>query len=286
MEREMRVFGLTLPELFLEDFLAGSGWLLVIFGAAAGIFARPAFALDRFLGGLAVTLAVLSGLTLLMAAAGIRQNRPALDLGMASLGLSALVWAGLGVAAGSGWAILAGVVMGVVDALAVYLRNLGIQARFKPRFFTLRQFETVIQVADTLIDGDGEAALHPIQVAINIDHFMAKLESPITGDIKQTLGVVEWLLPLAMLGRPVPFSSLGTHERRRAVEKVIGSTFPLFKDVARFLKLLACAGYYGSEAGMAQVGYRPFDQRERSRGVDQTPATHPDPFVDPLPSGD
>lgn len=278
MEREMRVFGLTLAELFLEDLLAGLGWVLILFGAASLIF-RGFFETAGFSGGLAVALTLVAGLTAIVAASGIRQNRAALDLSFGLLVLLAAAWIGHAVAAGNLPSGIAGALLVPVFLLVNYLRSLGIQARFKPRFFSLRQFETVTAIADTMIDGDGEEVLHPIQVAINVDHFLVEFDSPTQDDIKQTLTVVEWLLPLLVLGRPFPFSSLGTHERRRAVEKTIGSKVPLFKDVARFLKLLANAGYYGSEEGRRQVGYRPFEERERAQGVDQTPAVYPDPFA-------
>jgi hypothetical protein len=61
------------------------------------------------------------------------------------------------------------------------------------------------------------------------------------------------------------------------VEKVIGAG-GLFRDVARSLKVLACAGYYGSPAGMRSIGYVPYEERERSKVQDQTPLHHPDPF--------
>jgi hypothetical protein len=274
----MRVYGLTLPELFLEDLLTWLGWILVVFGVACRIFAGT-FRIDNFSGGLVFVLTLVTGLVMVVAASGIRQNRPALDLGFALWALLALAWLVHGIVTGSLAGVIAGILLVPLFLLLVYLRNLGIQARFKPRFFTLRQFETVTAIADTMIDGDGEETLHPIQVAINVDHFLSKFDSTTLEDIKQTLGVVEWLLPLLTLGRPFPFSSLGSHERRRAVEKTIGAKFPLFKDVARFLKLLANAGYYGSEEGMRQVGYRPFEERERSQGVDQSPAAYPDPFL-------
>jgi hypothetical protein len=174
-------------------------------------------------------------------------------------------------------ALIAGIVLLLLLGLAVYLRRLAIQARFKPRFFSLRQFETMIVIADTMIDTDGQNALHPIEIAIRADHFMASFDALVQGDIKQTLVIVEWLLPLLLLGRPFPFSTLGSHERRRAVEKVIGAS-GLFRDVARFLKLLACAGYYGTPEGMRQVGYIPFDERPRAQGVSQAAARYPDPI--------
>jgi hypothetical protein len=282
MEREMRMYGLNLPELFLEDFLTGLGWVVVLFAIAARVFGGF-FQVESFSGGLVTGLTLAAGLVLLLASSGIRQNHASLDLGFGLYALTALAWLVHGLLAGSLPAGIAAVIMALLFWLALYLRRLAVQARFKPRFFSLRQFETVVQIADTLIDGDGQAVLHPIEVAINIDHFLAKFDSPTAEDIRSTLNIVEWGLPLITLGRPFPFSALGSHERRRAVEKVVAAESPLlrdvFKDIARFLKLLAFAGYYGSEEGMASVGYRPYEERPRSQGVDQTPLVHPDPFT-------
>lgn len=276
METPMRIYGLNLVELFLEDFLTVLGWLLVAFAIASRIF-DGVFRADNFLGGLVVGGAALTGLVLIVASAGIRQNHAALDLGYLLTVLTALVWLAHGIAVGSVAAAVVGMVMLPLFGLMIYLRRLAIQARFKPRFFSLRQFETMIQIADTMIETDGQNALHPIEVAIRADHFLARFDALAKEDIKRTLIVVEWLLPL-VIWRPFPFSSLGSHERRRAVEKVIGAR-GIFRDVARFLKLLAYAGYYGSPEGMAQVGYIPFEERERSKGVDQTPQEYLDPFL-------
>jgi hypothetical protein len=276
MEIPMRVYGLTLAELFLSGFLSLLGWLLIVFTILSLILAG-AFGLSGYLGGVVSAVTFITGLVLILASTGIRQNYAALDLGYLLLTLTAASWLVHGFLPLRLSALLTGVVLLLFLGAMVYLRRLAIQARFKPRFFSLRQFETMIQIADTMIDADGESALHPIEMAIRADHFLASFDALIQKDIKQTLVIVEWLLPLITLGRPFPFSTLGSHERRRAVEKVIGAR-GVFRDVARFLKLLACAGYYGTPEGMQQVGYVPFDERERSQGVSQSPAHYPDPM--------
>jgi hypothetical protein len=275
MEIPMRVYGLTLAELFLEDFLTVLGWLLILFAILSRVFAGV-FGIADFSGGLVVAATLIAGLVLILASAGIRQNHAALDLGTLLFALAGLGWAAHAFFPFTLPALAAGVILLLLLGLVIYLRRLAIQARFKPRFFSLRQFETMIQIADTMIDADGQNALHPIEVAIRADHFMASFDALVQKDIKMTITIVEWVLPL-LIGRPFPFSTLGSHERRRAVEKVIGAR-GVFRDVARFLKLLACAGYYGSPEGMRQVGYIPFEERKRSQGVDQTPQHYPDPI--------
>lgn len=275
METPMRIYGLNLVELFLEDFMTVLGWLLIIFAVASRILVRV-FWVDSFSGGMIVAGTVLTGLVLILASAGIRQNYAALDLSYMLFALMSVGWLAQGVFLRNLAAVLVGIILFLLFGLMIYMRRLAIQARFKPRFFSLRQFETMIQVADTMIETDGQNALHPIEIAIRVDHFLAGFDALAKEDIKRTLTIVEWVLPL-VIGRPFPFSSLGSHERRRAVEKVIGAR-GIFRDVARFLKLLACAGYYGSPEGMAQVGYIPFDERERAQGVSQAPQHYIDPF--------
>ena len=113
-----------------------------------------------------------------------------------------------------------------------------------------------------------------IDCALNVDRALGLLETPLKKDIQLVLFIVEWVLPLRIL-RPFPFSALGTHDRRRVVEKVVGAR-GLFRDVARFLKLLSCIGYYSSPVAMRSVGFVPFEERARSE-VDQRPLV----FVEP-----
>jgi hypothetical protein len=134
----------------------------------------------------------------------------------------------------------------------------------------------MVAVADTMIDGDGREAVHPIEVAVTVDHLLARVESPMRKDLKLVLVITEWALPL-LVWRPFPFSVLGSNDRRRAVEKVINAKGP-FRDVARSLKIMACVGYYGDQRGIAQVGFTRFELRPRAQGVDQAPLIHPDPF--------
>jgi hypothetical protein len=279
MERPMEVYGLNLFERFLTDILTVLGWLLVLFVIVTGIFSDAFFSRDLAAGVLMAGTA-LAGLLLLLGSSGIRQNRASVDMAHFFLAIVGLGWFVNGLLASKSGSLVTGIIMLVLFVLILYVRRLALQARFKPRFFSLRQFETMVQIADTMIDGDGQEVLHPIQVAIQIDHLLDEVDSPLVKDVKRVMFLVEWLLPL-MIGRPIPFSDLGSNERRRVVGKVIGAR-GLFRDVARTLKMLACIGYYGSSAAMAQVGYLPFEGRRRSQGVEQTPLE----FADPFPYGD
>jgi hypothetical protein len=279
MDHPMRAYGPNVYEIVLSDYLAGLGAALVAVTIAAAIWPATVLPDATLGGGVLAGLTAGAGLLLTLAGAGVRQNAAALDVGIGLLGGAALAWLVWGAIDGGLLPILVGAVLAVLLALVLGLRRRSIRARFKPRFLTPRQFQTMVAVADTMIDGDGREAIAAIEVAINTDHLLADVKSPTTSEIRTVLILLEWVLPILIL-RPLPFSSLGSFNRRRAVERVIGAK-GLFRDIARSLKVLSCAGYYGDQRSMRSVGYRPFDERARG-AVDQAPAEYPDPFLSPV----
>jgi hypothetical protein len=279
MDHPMRAYGPNVYEIVLGDYLAGLGAALVALTVAAVIWPASLLPDATVGGGVLAGFTAAAGLLLTLAGAGVRQNGAALDVGIGLLAGAALAWLIWGAIEGRALAIVAGVVVLGLGALVVGLRRRSIRARFKPRFLTPRQFQTMVAVADTMIDGDGREAISSIEVAINTDHLLADVKSATTSDIRTVLILLEWVLPIMIL-RPLPFSTLGSFNRRRAVERVVGAT-GLFRDIARTLKVLASAGYYGDPRSMRSMGYRPFDERARGH-VDQTPAEYPDPFLAPV----
>jgi hypothetical protein len=272
----MRAYGPNVYELALTRYLAAVGLTLMAFVIAAALFPATLLPATTVTGGLLVGVAGAAGLALAIAGGGLRQNRSALDAGMVLLAGSAAAWLAWSLVEARAAPLIVGAVLLVILTIAIALRRRAIRARFKPRFLSPRQFETMVQIADTMIDGDGREVVSPIDVAIRTDHLLADIRSPVTRDIRRLIVLIEYVLPL-LIWRPFPFSSLGSYARRRAIDKVIEAG-GLFRDVARTLKTLACVGYYGDPRAMRQVGYRPFDERDRAKGVDQTPATYPDPF--------
>jgi hypothetical protein len=270
----MKLYGLNVVEQLLDDVLVAVGGLLVAFTIVAGIL-DGAFGAHGTAGGLLLAATALAGVLLALGGSGIRQNAGASFLGMELLAIAAVGWILCAILSGAIGAWIAAAVLVVLFALLVALRRRALRLRFKPRFLTLRNFDTMVAVADTMIDGDGQEAVHPIEVAVTVDHLLARVESPSRKDLKTVLLLTEWALPL-LVWRPFPFSVLGSNDRRRAVENVINAKGP-FRDVARSLKIMACVGYYGDARGIEQVGFVPYEQRPRSH-VDQTPLIHPDPF--------
>jgi hypothetical protein len=271
----MKVYGLNVVEQVLDDVLVAVGLLLPAFALVAGIL-DGAFGASGTAGGLLLAATALAGLLLALGGSGIRQNAGASFLGYELLAVAAVGWVVCAFLTGAVGAAIAAAVLVAVFALLVALRRRALRLRFRPRFLSLRNFDTMIAVADTMIDGDGRETVHPIEVAVTVDHLLARVESPMRKDLKLVLVITEWALPL-LVWRPFPFSVLGSNDRRRAVQKVINAKGP-FRDVARSLKIMSCVGYYGDQRGIAQAGFVHFGLRRRSQGVDQSPLHHPDPF--------
>jgi hypothetical protein len=271
----MKLYGLNVVEQVLDDVLVAVGLLLPAFALVAGIL-DGAFGASGTAGGLLLAATALAGVLLALGGSGIRQNAGASFLGYELLAVAAVGWVVCAFLTGAVGAAIAAAVLVAVFALLVALRRRALRLRFRPRFLSLRNFDTMIAVADTMIDGDGRETVHPIEVAVTVDHLLARVESPMRKDLKLVLVITEWALPL-LVWRPFPFSVLGSNDRRRAVQKVINAKGP-FRDVARSLKIMSCVGYYGDQRGIAQAGFVHFGLRRRSQGVDQAPLHHPDPF--------
>lgn len=279
MAYPMRRYGPTVQEAVLADVLAGLGLLMAALGIAAAIWPDALLPDATLGGGMLAAGTSAAGLLLALAGAGLRQNRAALDVGHAFALVAALAWLLWGSIAGRTLPIVAGGALALAWVGLTLLRRSAVRARFKPRFFSPRAFETMVQIADTMIDGDGREVLDPIDVAVHTDHLLDDVRSPATDELKLVMILVEYGLPL-LIWRPFPFSTLGSAQRRRAVEKVIGASGP-FRDVARSLKVLSCAGYYGDAATMRAIGYIPYEERHRADGADTRPLVHPDPFPRP-----
>jgi hypothetical protein len=275
MNEPEQKYGLTRVERQLAVLLTVVGWLTIVFAVAGGVL-QGVFETGGFAGGLLVAETAVTGVVLLLGSSGLRQNRAALELGYLLFFISAVGWLLLGLLEWSLPSLLAGAIIVSIWVVMVLIRRRAIRARFGPRFLNLRQFETMVQIADAMIDGDGDAVLSPIEIAGNVDRALEKLETPLRKDILLVLFIVEWVLPLISIGRPFTFSALGTNDRRQAVAKVIAAHW-LFRDVARFLKVLSCIGYYGTPEAMRSVGYVPFEERVRGT-ADQTPAHYADPL--------
>lgn len=236
MNYPMKVYGLNVFEWFLVDTVTTLGWALLALGICTAALPR-AFAFGPVERAIFATAAVGVAFTLHLAGAGIRQNRAALDLSCLLLAALGSGWTVRAIWNGSTLGISFGAILVAAFAVVMFFRKEAIRARFKPRFLSLRQFETMVQVADALIEPSGPAQFSPIDIAIRVDHLLAQKDSPMREDIRQCLVLIEWALPWRVF-RPIPFSDLGSFERRLAIAKVTGAQ-GLFRGVASTLKTLS-----------------------------------------------
>lgn len=270
----MRRYDYNINEAFLSSMVNLFAWLLLILGTLRLIFPLW-FGHPGRLSDSAACITIVCGLMLMLGSGGVRQNRAVLNMGLRLLLLLAAAWLALGIAQSSWWGAIVGAVLGIEYALSKLTLREAVRARFNPRYLTLRQFQTLVQIADVMLDDEKER-LHPIAVALRTDHLLATIDSPIKKDIRLVLFLVEWFTPLLAF-RLVAFSELGTHERRRVVQKVIWSKGP-FRDVARTLKLLTTFSFYTHPDVRRSIGYTEVDAGERRANLDKTP------FIYPLPN--
>lgn len=275
----MRRFGINISEAFLADLANAFALLLFALAIVIGLF-RAWFSVSGFWGGLLCFATFTAALLLGLGSGGVRQNRPVLDLAFSFLVLTGLGWIGYGLFALAWKTILVGLGMLLMFLGCWSVRREAVRARFTPRYFSIREFETMIQIADAMLDAD-DRLVHPIEVAVRTDHLLAEIDSPLKADIHQVMFLIEWLTPFLVL-RPFPFSDLGTHERREIIRKVIWSR-GLFRDVSRTLKLLSTFTFYTHPDVRTAVGYKDFDARERAFGVDQTPKVFEFPVTEGMP---
>jgi hypothetical protein len=300
MEYPLKRYGLSAVEIFFEDLLNYCSWLLILFSLSI-VFAFYIRGSSGWSVGLLIAATFITGATFMtgvvlgLAGSGIRQNTQVLQISMTFLFLAAagwiFIWAFIGLKYGLWIPVLIGIGIaeGILLSIIAFVHRRAIRVRFRPKFFSEIQFETMIQIADTMMETDGNNAVSNVQVALNVDRLLWSVDTPSTETIQSMLFVVEWFLPFFTVLRPFRFSSLGSNVRRRTIEKVInpqGLLAPLlrsiFRDVARGLKMLSCIGYYGDTQGMAQVGYVPFEERPRYDKIDKTPFV----FTDPIPKGE
>ncbi|MCZ7557493.1 MAG: hypothetical protein M5R41_13925 [Bacteroidia bacterium] len=159
---------------------------------------------------------------------------------------------------------------------------------YTPKFFDREDFAGLVAIIETMIDTGGEAAVHPVNAAKQVDTYLSRVESPALEQIRLAIDAIDsWYMPLFLAFRFGRFSKLPLHERRKVVERII-TPKGLFKviaivragarDAARTLKLLASIGYYNGEEGTRMAGYVPAEERPRFIRLDQAPLAHADPF--------
>ena len=146
------------------------------------------------------------------------------------------------------------------------------------KFFTEKQFTTMVKAMEVLIDTGGNNAIDPSNAGMLIDEMRADSKSPALDVIPKIFNQLEHIVPPLFLFFN-DFSKLSLSKRKKVLTKLINNEGLFrndFRDLARALKVMSTVSYYGSPEGMAQVGFVPFDQRQRVTGLNQTPIIHQD----------
>ncbi len=289
MDRPMRLDGANVFELVLAPLVTVLGIAAVLWAVAAAIWPGTLLPADTAAAGLLAGVAAAAGACLILAGGGVRRQAGALALGLTLLGLVAAALVLAGALEGRTWAVVSGAAIALARVFAGALRREAVRGGYRPRWMRGRSFETLIATVETVLDAGGREAIPPLRAAANTDLLLSRADAPIGPAIRLLYGVViEWLLPLVIL-RPVPFSRLGGRARRRILEAMIEpqdalARIPTVRSVARTMKVLSCAGYYGDPTVMRAIGFVEYEGGPRSRNEDLSPRSYPDPAAQAAPA--
>ena len=131
----------------------------------------------------------------------------------------------------------------------------------QPRCLSTREWETVRAFAEAFID-PADAVLTPAEIAANIDHYLANVDSNRIRSLRLSLFLVEYILPRLEWWPFQPrFSHMGPARRRQMLQRKLAGRRPrLFRDLARIRSIFAL-GYYGDKRVQQHIGHPPVTQR-------------------------
>ena len=141
-------------------------------------------------------------------------------------------------------------------------------------FFSDKQFETAVHVAEVMISEEGRV-LSPHEIVMRADTLLSKANPPSGPQIRSALTLLEFVLPIIIL-RPVPFSWLSPKSRRKLLHKIVASRGQL-RALARMLKTITAFCYYTDANARQAIGYVEFEERSRFGGLDTRPYHYPPP---------
>jgi hypothetical protein len=141
-------------------------------------------------------------------------------------------------------------------------------------FFSKKQFETAVHVAEVMIPQEGRL-ISPDQIVTRADALLSISNPPSGPQIRSALTLLEFVLPIVIL-RPIPFSLLSLKSRRKLLQKIVASHGQL-RALARMLRTITAFCYYTDVNVRQAIGYVEFEQRSRYGGLDTRPYHYPPP---------
>ncbi len=281
MDRSMRTDSPNVFDVVLSRWSTRLGFITVVWAVPATLEPAALLGADTVVARVLAGAIAVAGFALILSGGGARRHARLLSLTTMVLGLAALALTISGALGGHLEAIVAGGVLLCAAFALEQLRSLARRAGYRPVEMSARGFETMTAAVGMVLDAAGREAIPPERAAGNTDRLLARIDAPVKPLIKLLFWALEWVMPLAVIHRPLPFTILGDDARHRLLETLIepqGILTRPFGTVARTLKTLMCAGYYGDPATMRAIGFREYEDSARSRGRNLRPRHYPDPF--------
>jgi choline dehydrogenase-like flavoprotein len=291
MDRSMTLHGPSVFDEVLSRWSTRLGIITLAWAVAAALEPSVLLGAGSALAGALAGVAGAAGIALVLSGGGVRRYAGLLRLATLVLGLMALA---LTISAVPDLQIAA-IVSGGLLLFAAWalerLRSVSRRSGYRPVELSARGFETMTAAVGMVLDADGREAIPPERAAANTDRLLSQINAPVKPLIHLLFWALEWVMPAVIIRRPLPFSALGPDARRKLMETLIhpeGFLAPIvtrpFGTVARTLKALVCAGYYGDPVTMRAIGFREYEDSPQSRGRSLRPQHYDDPFRrwDPL----
>jgi hypothetical protein len=285
----MRVNGPTALELLLASAATTLGFLALAWAVAAIVLPSQLLPAWTPASGLFAGAIGAAGLCLLLSGGHVRHYRAVLDLGLGLLGAASLALLIAGAIEGRAGAVASGAVLLALRLAVGWVRRIALRGAYRPHWFSASSFETMVAVADTMLDADGREAIPPERAAMRTDRLLASIDAPVRKDMRLLFWALEWMLPALVIFRPLRFTVLGSRSRRQLVQHLIEPTglyrvllVKPFRSAARALKVLTCAGYYGDPKTMRAIGFEEFEGSERSKKFDLRRLRYPGPGTEPV----
>jgi choline dehydrogenase-like flavoprotein len=158
----------------------------------------------------------------------------------------------------------------VLAALFIWLWGRAARAGGGLRYLGPLAFRTLAAVAEVAIEGEREA-ITPREVARNVDHYLADLDSTGKGRVRAGLTVLG-LWPLLTARPPLPLldpETRGKFLRKRLEDiserRVLNPLRPIVQALIRTGSQMSYLGYYGDRRSWNSIGYTVYQQRPGGR---------------------
>ena len=151
-----------------------------------------------------------------------------------------------------------GLVIDVIQfSTVVWFRRRALASQLESRFFSPRQFETLVSLAEISVP---TLPIRASDAVKNIDEYLASFESPRRFEAHLMALGLEYI-PLISLPPKVPLSRMGREERRQFVQRRFYRSRGVARDMIRGAKQLVYLGFYSDARTFSMTGFAPYSER-------------------------